>query len=37
MLASLGVLTDRHDSPFIDREYMVRSFASHSLNVKNHI
>jgi len=34
MLTSLVVLTDRLNSPFIDLEYMVRSFASHSLNVK---
>jgi len=37
VLANLGVLTDRLDSPFIDREYVGRSFASHSLNVKNYI
>jgi len=33
----LIVLADRLDSPFIDLEYMVRSFASHSLNVKYYI
>jgi len=37
MVAGLGALTDRLDSPFIDLGSMVRSFASHSLNVKYYL